>query len=150
MLALTCARFRVSRASTYNRRLRRVARRAHVCVLMGSGVHRRRSRDGRGDCSEILLGFCSVRVTDDRAYRCDLKTVANAAVQVAQLAIGWHFVVLCASCSKRTLSLSPWAGCLGLRGVDRRRGMDQSRWSPSVVLRWQLAVWVGGWVGAVG
>ena len=37
---------------------------------------------------ELLLGGRSVRVADDRTYRCGLGDVAHLAVRVAQLAIG--------------------------------------------------------------
>ena len=37
---------------------------------------------------ELLLGGRSVRVADDRTYRCGLGDVAHVAVRPAQLAIG--------------------------------------------------------------
>ena len=98
---------------------------------------------------ELLLGGRSVRVADDRTYRCGLGDVAHVAVRVAQLAIGGISTSGAPAAAAHALFLSHRAGCLGLRGIDRRRRADQSRWSPSVVLRWQLAVWVGGWVGTV-
>ena len=84
---------------------------------------------------ELLLGGRSVRVADDRTYRCGLGDIAHVAVRVAQLAIGGISMSGAPAAAAQANFLSPRAGCLGLRGIDRRRGADQSRWLPSVVLR---------------
>ena len=62
---------------------------------------------------ELLLGGRSVRVADDRTYRCGLGAVAHVAVRVAQLAIGWDFDVKRACCSSTEIfSLSFGRGAL--------------------------------------
>ena len=85
---------------------------------------------------ELLLGGRSVRVADDRTYRCGLGDIAHVAVRVAQLAIGGISMSGAPpAAAAHALFLSQRAGCLGLRGIDRRHGADQLRWLPSVVLR---------------
>ena len=59
---------------------------------------------------ELLLGGRSVRVADDRTYRCGLGDIAHVAVRVAQLAIGGISMSGAPAAAAQALFLSPRAG----------------------------------------
>ena len=69
---------------------------------------------------ELLLGGRSVRVADDRTYRCGLGDVAHVAVRVAQLAIGGISMSGApAAAAQELLSLSS-GGVLGVSAESDR------------------------------